>query len=415
MTRLWLFCFPLLFLPNVGLSIPTHFGVLEVSDWLIVPFLILLMIAPSAEYSQNIGKLNPFLWLFLGWALISTLSIHFRYDYIDDVAIVIGSSLKLARFVLYGVASISIARKLSSATVRNAWLWSLIAALLCVSIGLLASRGDAGAQPGDAIEGYKSYNTIIVVVAILCSYIAGLWIDNVGSRRWSQCSGLTVLIAVFAVLLSTSLTTHGRGGWVGFAVGFGYIFWKRAQAVKTIAIVAICCCACLGAYAALPTFKSVVDLTFSPPAVSAPQAVDDGARIATWVHEAPKLTNAPLLGTGFYHRGGVSTLWRSGSHNFFIQMFLETGVVGGGLVLLILALTWQQAGLAGARRDKISVATRAALITAVVGGMSGEYYYGGIGLLVLYAVSALTGSLPAARLVYLPESFLPSATTEQVI
>jgi hypothetical protein len=133
------------------------------------------------------------------------------------------------------------------------------------------------------------------------------------------------------------------------------------------------------------------------------------------VHEAPKLTNAPLLGTGFYHRGGVSTLWRSGSHNFFIQMFLETGVVGGGLVLLILALTWQQAGLAGARRDKISVATRAALITAVVGGMSGEYYYGGIGLLVLYAVSALTGSLPAARLVYLPESFLPSATTEQVI
>ena len=38
----------------------------------------------------------------------------------------------------------------------------------------------------DALEGYKSYNAIIVSIAILCSYIAGLWIDNLGSRKWRQ-------------------------------------------------------------------------------------------------------------------------------------------------------------------------------------------------------------------------------------
>lgn len=404
MKRLWLFFFPLLFMPNIGLSVHTHFGTLEISDWLIVPFVILLMIAPSAKFQQNISQLHPLLWGFLGWALLSTLSIHFRYEYLNDVPIVVGSSLKLARFVLYGVASISIARKLSNPTVRGEWLWSLLAALLILSVGLLASRGDPGAQPSDALEGYKSYNTIIVALAILCSYVAGLWIDNVGGRRWSKCAGLTVVIAVCAVLLSSSLTSHGRGGWVAFVVGFGYVLWKRTHAVKTFAIVCILCCAILAAYATLPTFRSLVDLTVSPSADPNSQSVDDGARLATWAHEAPKLTNAPLFGTGFYHRGGASSLWPSGSHNFFIQMFLETGIVGGTLILFVFARAWRQAGLSAVRRYRISVATRAALITAMVGGMSGEYYYGGIGLLVLYAVFAMAGSLPDVRVMHLTET-----------
>ncbi len=408
MTRLWLFLFPLLFLPNIGLSLHTHFGVLEISDWLIVPFIVLLMIAPSAKFQQNISKLQPLLWCFLVWALLSTLSIHFRYEYLNDVPVVIGSSLKLARLVLYGAASISIATKLSNARVRSEWLWSLLAALFILSIGLLASRGDAGAQPSEALEGYKSYNTIIVAVAILCSYIGGLWIDNVGGRRWSQCAGLTVVIAVGAVVLSSSLTSHGRGGWVAFAVGFGYVLWKRTQAVKSFAIVSVLCCTSLAAYATLPTFKSLVDLTVSPSADPNSPSVDDGARLATWAHEAPKLTNAPLFGTGFYHRGGSSSLWPSGSHNFFIQMFLETGIIGGTLVLFVFGRSWRQAGLSVARRYRISVATRAALIAAMVGGMSGEYYYGGIGLLVLYAAFAMAGSLPDVRGMHLTESIWPS-------
>jgi len=99
MKRLWLFCFPLLFMPNLGFSQKTAFGVLEVCDWLIVPFIVLLVIAPSAKYEQRVSKLHPLLWGFLIWALLSTLSIHFRYEYLDDVPILIGSCLKLARLV----------------------------------------------------------------------------------------------------------------------------------------------------------------------------------------------------------------------------------------------------------------------------------------------------------------------------
>jgi O-antigen ligase len=398
--RLWLFCFPLLFVPNLGFSQQTTFGVFEVSDWLIVPFLLLLMITPSSKYEQRVSQLNPLLWGFLICALLSTLSIHFRYDYLDDVPVLIGSCLKLGRLVLYVVAGILITRKLSDPEVRSMWLWSLLSALLMLSIGLLASRTDPGAQPvaqsSDSLAGYKSYNVIVVSVAILCSYIAGLWIDNVGSRRWGRLASAGIVFAGCAVFLSSSLTSHGRGGWVAFAAGFGYILWKRTQAVRTLAIIVMLGLASLTAYETLPTFKSLVDLTFSS-AENSKSELDDGARLSSWSEEAPKFLNAPFLGTGFYHRGGNSGLWSTGSHNFFIQMFLETGVGGGLLVLLILAVAWHQAGLQVAARNRVSLATRAALFTAVAGGMSGEYYYGGTGVLVLFAVLAVVGSMPIEK------------------
>jgi O-antigen ligase len=404
--RLWLFCFPLLFIPNAGFSHRTDFGVLEVCDWLIVPFIVLLFIAPSAKYEQRIAKLNPLLWAFLVWALFSTLSIHFRYDYLDDIPILIVSCLKLARLVLFVVAGVLIAKKIGDPKARGEWTWSLLAALVILGVGLLASRGDPDALPTDAtdaLEGYKSYNAIVVSVAILCAYVAGLWIDNVGSRRWRRCASITIAFAICSVFVSSSLLNHGRGGWLAFAAGFGYILWERTQTLKATVIIFIVCLASITAYATLPNFRSVVDLTLSPSDDAPLQSVDDGSRLSTWVHEGPKLINAPLLGTGFYHRGGASGLWETGSHNFFLQMFLETGIVGGGLMISIFVLIWRQSGLTAMARNKISVSTRAALITAIVGGMSGEYYYGGVGVLIVFAAFAMAGALPAAEVLFMTD------------
>jgi hypothetical protein len=393
MRRLWLFFFPFLFLPNLGFAESTAFGVLEMSDWLIVPFILLLMLAPSARYGQNVSRLNMILWSFFGWALLSTASIHFRYDYRNDIPILLVCGLKLARLTLYVLAGALIVRKLADSTVRRAWLWSLLGALLILSIGLLAKLGDADSSTTETLEGYKSYNAIIVSVAILCSYVGGLWIDNAGSRRWNRSANIAVVFAVCSVLLSSSLTNHGRGGWVGFTAGFGYILFKRVHAVKTVAIIGICVVVSLTAYATLPTFRSLVDLTLAPNQDSA-GSVDDGARLSTWGHEAPKLINSPILGTGFYHRGANSGLWVTGAHNFFIQMFLETGVIGGSLIVLAFASMWIHAGSRFGRQLRISTATRSALIAAIVGGMSETYFYGNIAVLALFAVIAATESLP---------------------
>jgi O-antigen ligase len=382
-------------MPNFGFSQQTSFGVLEVSDALIVPFIVLLLIAPSANYRQRVSRLNPLLWAFLVWAVLSTLSIHFRYGYLDDVPVLAGCCLKLGHLVLYVIAGISIAGKLSDPAVRREWMWSLVAALLMLSIGLLASTGSPEGRASDSLEGYKSYNAIIVSMAILCCYVTGLWVDNACGRKWSRCAALAIVFAVCSVLLSTAHATgHGRGGWVGLAVGCGYLFSRRTRNVKIWAIIVIVAMASFAAYETIPKFESLVDMTLSPTEDAHLRSVDDGGRVFIWGHEAPRLFNAPVLGTGFYHRGGLSGLWECGSHNFFIQMFLETGVVGGVLVVGVFVLMWYQAGSPAARKSRVNNATRAALIAAIVGGMSETYFYGNGAALLLFALFAVVGSLP---------------------
>jgi O-antigen ligase len=395
MTRLWLLCFPLLFLPNLGFSHETAYGVLEMSDWVIGPFVLLLLIAPSLDHRQKISQVNLLLLAFLVWASLSTLSIHARYDYLDVVPILIGCFVKLAKLSLYVTAGVFISTKLVSARVRAQWLWSLLAAMGMLSVGLLMSINGESTLRMESVAGYKSYNAVIVSIAILGSYIAGLWIEGAASQKWRSAAIFVVGFALCSVLLSASLTAHGRGGWLALIVGCGYILWKKTRRTKAFAVVLFLGLIGSVAYEALPNFKSLVDNTISSSDDTETyrvSGVDEGARVTTWIHEAPKLINAPLLGTGFYHRGGPSGLWDTGSHNFFIQMFLETGVVGGVLVIMVFVLMWRQAGSAVSRQVGISVATRAALMTAVVGGMSGEYYYGNVSVLVLFAVFAIAGA-----------------------
>jgi O-antigen ligase len=395
MTRLWLFCFPLLFLPNLGFSHETTYGVLEMSDCVIGPFVLLLVIAPSADHRQKISQVNLLLVGFVVWASLSTLSIHARYDYLDAAPVLVGCFVKLAKLVLYATAGILISTKLVNARVRAQWLWSLLAAVVILSVGLLMGVDGQSTQLMDSAAGYKSYNAIIVSIAMLGTYIVGIWIDNAASRGWRLAALLVVGLAVCSVLLSASLNAHGRGGWLASIVGCAYMFWNKTRKTKAFFVVLFLSLTGTAAYKTLPHFRSLVDNTISSPDdedTDRISGVDEGARIANWTHEAPKFINAPLFGTGFYHRGGSSGLWDTGSHNFFIQMFLETGVVGGVLVIMVFAVMWRQAGSATSRQARINIATRAALITAVVGGMSGEYFYGNVTVLVLFAVFALAGA-----------------------
>ena len=109
------------------------------------------------------------------------------------------------------------------------------------------------------------------------------------------------------------------------------------------------------------------------------------------------MIKAPVFGTGFFHRGfefSKSSLDEVGSHNFWLQMFLETGIVGGGLVLLIFWRMWRQAVFLERKGEKLAIAVQSAFVAAFVGGMSGEYFYGGIALFTLFIVYAPIGSLP---------------------
>jgi O-antigen ligase len=285
-------------------------------------------------------------------------------------------------------------------------LWSLLAALVALSIGLFVTSAPyAGAISDAGLTGYKAYNSVSVSIAVLSSYLMGLWFDGVGNRKWRNAAGIALVLAPLSVLWTASSSAHGRGGWLALAAGCGYLIWNRLRAVsqskafKAVGVTVLIAGMIITAYRIAPNFRYLADETISSNSDDAASAasyaaVDDGGRISTWTHELPKLVDSPVLGTGFFHRGGTSGLWDSGSHNFFIQMFLETGLVGGICILAIFRRMWREAGCVAAREAKLTVATRSALVAAVVAGMSGEYFYGGIEVLVLLAVFAYAGSLP---------------------
>jgi hypothetical protein len=67
-------------------------------------------------------------------------------------------------------------------------------------------------------------------------------------------------------------------------------------------------------------------------------------------------------------------------------MFLEMGIPGGMTMLAILWLLWRES------RRLLLLPVEVALVVAFVGGMGGEYFYGGMPLLTLVMVIAPIGT-----------------------
>jgi hypothetical protein len=190
---------------------------------------------------------------------------------------------------------------------------------------------------------------------------------------------------------------HGRGGMLAGLAGLGYVVWRRGINGKTACVITATTIALAASYVFLSTFREEVDTTLWPDPVHQAQyhgvmVIDDGSRIYIWAHEAPKLLNYPLFGTGFYHRGGLSGLWSTAAHNFFIEIFLYTGLVGGVLLLAILWGMWKQASAPPVEQAGCGTALKAAMIAMVVGSMGGGYFYGGIVMFSLLAVYAPCGA-----------------------
>lgn len=389
MSRLWLVWLPLLYLPNFGLGGATAFGVLELSDFLIGPFLLLLALAPRARCGRGgIGTIVGPLIAFPAWALLSTVLIRERYGYVDHGAVVVGL-VKLGRLVVYGTAGAMIWRRLADDRVRRDFSWSMLACGVVVAAGLmLAQDPDDAFNVNRAPSGYKTVNAVSAMMAVLLCYQGGAWLLGRGTPTWRLAAAPCLAVMVVGFLVS-----HGRGGWLAAIVGGGYLLVRCGLDARLLLGVAGGLLVATGAYVALPDFREELDRTLWPDREamdwyrSGVAGIDDGARLATWAHELNALAKSPILGTGFFHRGGSSGLWTTGSHNFFLQMFLETGVVGGFLIL-----EWFRRMSVAAAGDPPTIA---ALAAAFASGLSGEYYYGGLVLFNLMAIMApVCGGIP---------------------
>ena len=388
MKTLWLWYLPLLFLPNFGMGRATGFGTLELSDFLILPYIVLLLLAGRSGPRIQARELTPLMVAFVGWALVSTVSMAFRYDYLSSKRVIFGL-LKLAKFLLYGYAGYLTAKVLSRLRDREPYVFSLLAAGVIVG-GALLAMGNAAATEEATEQGYKATNATSVLLSILITFCAGYLVAGQASKRWRTFAGPGLIIMAAGMFL-----TAGRGGWLAAAAGVLYVLYRVGMKQQMVIAIVVGSITIGVAYQAIPGFKRQVELTFAEknPYITEVggtplEAINEGGRLKTWLHEMPHLMEAPILGTGFHHRGGQSGLWETGSHNFWLQIFLETGLIGGIIMLLIFRRMWRHARAAPGVSQAHRAPMEGALLAAFIGGMGGEYFYGGavmLGALLVYA------------------------------
>jgi len=378
--------FPLVFLPDAGISVPTAYGLLAPSDF-VLPILYLFLL-PNLLYrsSQPIFHRNVtiFYVLFAFIAALTTLLIPTRYP---QMALsgdkVLFGFLKLAKFLEYSFFGYLLARSLNTPRRIRFFELSFAAGCLLLACSIFYNYS----------IGYEdSYFYLDNGIALTLAGLIIFWIGS--SLRKSSRPIMYLKLALVVILLLAMFIEQGRGGWIAAMVGIGYLVILRRPNLRKFIIAAIILISIAYAYNVLVPFKDEVIKTFprifnsdSGDDFADKYGIDDGGRIGIWGLYFKKISLEPILGAGFFNRTPESGLDWWGSHNFFLQMALETGLLGLFCLLAVFYYLWVDT--TARSRDPTQLQTyRAVLIAVVVGCQSGEYLYGGSVLLMLSIITA---------------------------
>lgn len=398
---LWIWSIPLLYLPNF-ISSNTGVGVLEVSDFLMVPLALFLIFLPRKRINALLAKriISPGI-AFVLWAYIGVAIIYLQYDYYDSSQIVMFSFLKVSKFALYAAIPLIISSHLSSDQVRTDFNWAILGCCVMLGSSVFFESGLVeGKTIAETESAFKSLNQVSTCMAIFIIYLSSLLVSGYGSPKWR----LVCKVCMGIILMGFTLT-QGRGGWIAAIAGFVYMGKKRGVfRIKTLLGIGAAAAACIALYFVNPEFKFQVEKTLFPERafqsksqVTQALGIDDGYRLGEWMGQAYRFLSSPFFGAGFYHRTYKSGLSGSGSHNFWLQMFLETGLIGGGLMIYLFGRMWKQSESEIAKQNGLNLPTRSALFTAFIAGLSGEYFYGGLGLFTVLLIYAPLGSLDSLK------------------
>ena len=144
-----------------------------------------------------------------------------------------------------------------------------------------------------------------------------------------------VLYALAAVGAVTLMYTFSRGGYIGFLVGLLAlgILKKRVYMIAVLVLA-------LGWGFILPTsVQERINMTYSRNSGLESSAQ---SRVELWQDAGQLILDNPVFGTGFAtyrFMGRVGDL--RDTHNFYVKMLLETGIIGLVTVLILMAkMTW---------------------------------------------------------------------------
>ncbi len=391
---LWLGFIPLLYLPNF-FNADTGVGALETSDFLIIPLFLIVLCLPRKTVKNTYAKyiIIPGLG-FLMWCLLGTLSIYIMYNIANTDKVVAFSLLKISKFALYSIAPLSLARRLVNQGIRDDFMWILATTGIILGASVLNETAlFTGTSAREKLVAFKALNLISVSMAILITYLLAFLLSGGGSYRWRNYCKVALAVLGFGFTF-----TDGRGGWVAAFVGLTYMFYHRGLMRKrTLSLLIGTVIAGIVFFFLNIDFQREVTRTLFPEVQYGGKynilPIDDGNRFVELNAAFKNFSANLILGAGFYHRGLEVGLYRTSTHNFWVQMLFETGIIGFSLLITMFLRIWRQAGSPIAIEQKYSLATRSMLVTSFVGGLSGDYFYGGLALLSVMLCYAPLGSM----------------------
>lgn len=369
------------FLPEVGeFKATSAAGVVGASDKAIIAFAPLVALFAWRIAPTALERCSKPLALFLATAAVSTATIPLRFLDTDGNVVVMGL-LRLARFGGTVAYALLMLRLFADPRYRRSVAagWCVGALIHSVLLILQSAALDAGSRISTwtlVVQGNPASVALASLGVLTTSLLFSGSLRKVDAR---------VLSIAGIVLFLGIITSEGRGGWLALLLGL--LFLARNLGLRTLLPVAFF----VGILAVGAQQSETVNDNFSRLFIrhegysvagdDAETEVSDGARVQTWLNEGAKLVAHPILGHGFFHRGGSSPLWWTGSHNFFLQMFLEVGLLGGGAMLWFFGLLWRSCRTL---EGTLNSGAKAALIAIVFGGMGGEYFYGGAPLYCIF-------------------------------
>jgi O-antigen ligase len=360
------------FLPDLGRDGGGVLGQLTFADKLMLPgFVMLAIIArrlPPTPMERSARAVVAFVII----ATIASLSVPLRFPAADSSVAVMGA-LRMAKFSGYALLAFASLRCFASPLYRRTVVAGWGAGVLLMSGVLiyqaqLLDQGLPGPRQANLLHGNPAS------VALACVVVSSTYVLTsgrlAGARAWMLAG--VALSGVVGMIFS-----QGRGGWLSLLLGAAFMTRRiRFQYLVVASVIGLIVAA---AAAFSPSVsrnlqRLVVEETdYSATGDDAESSVDDGGRIQTWAHESGKLAEHPLLGFGIFHRGGASPLWSTGSHNFFLQMFLEAGLLGGAAFLWFFWNLWRATQTL---QREARIGGQAVLLTMGFGAMGGEYLYG---------------------------------------
>lgn len=361
------------FLPDLGQA--GDAGVLEqasFADKLLLPgFFTLAMFArglPPTPLERSARSLVAFIII----ALIASATVPIRFP-AAELGVAVGGMLRMAKFSGYALVAFASLRCFASPRYRQTVIAGWGAGVVLMS-GVLVYQARIFDDLKPGVAGTELLFGNPTSVALACVVVSSIYVLTsgrlAGARSWT-------LAAVTLTGVVGMIYSQGRGGWVSLLLGAAFMT-RRIRFRYVVAVAVIGLCVATAAANSRSVAKNLQNLVvekqdYSVAGDDAESSVDDGARIQTWVHESAKLAEHPVLGFGIFHRGGASPLWSTGSHNFFLQMFLEAGLLGGGAFLWFVWNLWRATQTL---QREARIGGQAVILTMASGALGGEYFYG---------------------------------------